>query len=283
MSSTSIDVRASDDIQTPLALDLEKIKRTTAELTGEVPLPDGTSIYRRATWRERKVIREYLSQTIKSTGLEPQIHEYRKFGENVYGMLPATQSSPSTETVVIGAHFDSYPGRGAIDNATSVALTLELARTLKTIDCRNRNLLFVFFDEEETGIVGSRMFAKTIPDKLNLKIHSAHTMDEIGWDSDNDRAVELELPSQKLRALYSQYADLLKIPLLFNDSEMSDHASFRSIGIDSVGITDEFESGDDHYPYAHTRADSYSKVNFTHVDSTGKLILAVLEELLSCN
>ena len=81
--------------------------------------------------------------------------------------LPAT--SPTDQTVVIGAHYDhlglgiegslaASPGQvhpGADDNASGTAGLMELARGFAKEAERGRNLLFVSFGGEEMGTLGS--------------------------------------------------------------------------------------------------------------------------------
>ena len=82
--------------------------------------------------------------------------------QNVYGFIAG---SDADETIVVGAHYDHlgekfgriYPG--ADDNASGVAVVLEIARlfTQNPIKTR-RNILFAFFDGEESGQLGSRVY-----------------------------------------------------------------------------------------------------------------------------
>jgi hypothetical protein len=63
---------------------------------------------------------------------------------------------------VVGAHLDTVPGSpGADDNASGVACLLELARIL-TDQRFNHDLVLTVFDEEETGLLGSRVLAKQL-------------------------------------------------------------------------------------------------------------------------
>ncbi len=84
-------------------------------------------------------------------------------GRNVLGWLPATDDSH--EWILIGAHFDALgEGEdgvqvGADDNASGVALMLEVARTLAAAPTRGRAVMFVGFDAEEFGLAGSRYLA----------------------------------------------------------------------------------------------------------------------------
>jgi Zn-dependent M28 family amino/carboxypeptidase len=79
--------------------------------------------------------------------------------------LLATRSSGTAAPVfVIGAHLDTVPDSpGSDDNASGVACLLELARLLPSVvpDRRARVLLAVF-DEEETGLHGSRDLAREL-------------------------------------------------------------------------------------------------------------------------
>jgi Zn-dependent M28 family amino/carboxypeptidase len=61
--------------------------------------------------------------------------------------------------IVIGAHYDTVPGTpGADDNATGVAVLLELARVL-ALQPLKYPVQLVAFDMEEAGCWGSRHYA----------------------------------------------------------------------------------------------------------------------------
>ena len=70
----------------------------------------------------------------------------------------------STETIVVGAHFDSWDlGQGAIDNGLGIAQLHALARVLKGQSLR-RTVELVWFNGEEQGLFGSRHAAEQITD-----------------------------------------------------------------------------------------------------------------------
>lgn len=78
---------------------------------------------------------------------------------NVCLNLPGQQD---LAPVVIGAHYDTVPGcPGADDNATGVAVLLELARQASQQPFR-RPVRLVAFDLEEYGLVGSHAYAQAI-------------------------------------------------------------------------------------------------------------------------
>ncbi len=90
---------------------------------------------------------------------------------NVIAVLPGTDPRRAGESLVIGAHYDhlglgEYGGQtedrgqvhpGADDNASGVAVLLELARTLAGKP-HPRSLVFVAFTGEEAGRLGSRHY-----------------------------------------------------------------------------------------------------------------------------
>ncbi|WP_221029738.1 M28 family peptidase [Actomonas aquatica] len=62
----------------------------------------------------------------------------------------------SDETILVGAHFDSWDlGQGAIDNGLGVAQLFALARVLKDQPLK-RSVELVWFNGEEQGLFGSR-------------------------------------------------------------------------------------------------------------------------------
>jgi Peptidase family M28 len=73
-------------------------------------------------------------------------------GVNVLGTLAGARA----DRVLIGAHYDHIPGcAGADDNASGVAAVLELARVLARKPW-DRTLVVACWDDEESGLVGSR-------------------------------------------------------------------------------------------------------------------------------
>ncbi|MGF1536652.1 MAG: M28 family peptidase [Elainellaceae cyanobacterium] len=80
-------------------------------------------------------------------------------GENLILDLPGT-SLESTAPILVGAHYDGVPGTpGADDNATGVAVLLELARAW-SLQPLPHPVRLVAFDLEEYGLLGSRAYAR---------------------------------------------------------------------------------------------------------------------------
>ncbi len=242
-----------------------------ARLTGELAISPGLLLSDRASIAARDATRIYLADYFSSLGLTPKLDDYGT-GANVYAELGATTGAGAY--VVIGAHFDSVAGsRGANDNATGVAAVLAVARYLSAVDCRGLNVMFVLFDEEEEGLVGSRNFAALLATG-GAAVHSVHTIDQMGWDGDGDGAIELERPDVGLFARYSaaRASGGFVQALRETSTGSTDHVSFRSRGFAAVGLTEEFVNGDT-TPHYHQPGDTYSTVNFAYLQSTTELLL----------
>lgn len=119
--------------------------------------------------------RAFVVKRFKESGLEPLSEGYlqrftvpgspqTRVGANVIGRLPGAR----TTSLVISAHYDHLGVRGdrvfpgANDNASGTAALFTLAgyfashRTAHT-------LIFVAFDGEEAGLLGSRAFVRSAP------------------------------------------------------------------------------------------------------------------------
>ncbi len=93
-------------------------------------------------------------------------------GQNVVARLDGTNPARSHEAVLYTAHHDHFGivtsndgnkiFHGAIDNATGVAMLLEMARTFAAAP-PERSVLFASVDAEEQGLIGSQYLAEHPP------------------------------------------------------------------------------------------------------------------------
>jgi hypothetical protein len=247
-------------------------------LTGHTEIRPGINLTDRATLEHRQEARTYLSATLTRLGLEPKRHDYSATGENIYAILPA--GKPNAETVVLGAHYDSVTGApGANDDGSGVAAVLGVALELSRVQPRSRDIMIVFFDEEERGLLGSKAFAQKLKDE-NVNVHSVHTIDQLAWDSNGNRAVEIELPYERAMELYQAASDRLTPPiaLLATSETGSDHQAFRRLGFKAVGVTEEYRHHDT-TPFYHKPGDTFETVNFDYLASSTRLVVEVMKAL----
>lgn len=113
-------------------------------------------------------------------------------GCNVIGVLPGKHPYLKNEYILVGAHYDhlgTAQGRvgvmdsiynGADDNASGTAVLIELAALLKERGGLARTVVFVAFDGEEQGLLGSQKFME---DNLLAKeqIVAMITLDMVGY------------------------------------------------------------------------------------------------------
>ena len=212
----------------------------------------------------------------------------QRTGHNVVGYLDNGASS----TVIIGAHYDHLghgedgnvlsPGgagvtfKGADDNASGVAATIELARMLNGSRLKNNNYLFIAFSGEELGLFGSKYFADhpTVdPSRLNYMIN----MDMIGRLNDSSHALTIGGygSSPVWGDAFSSISDRTFFSLKIDSSGVgpSDHTSFYRKGIPVLffftGITSDY----------HKPTDDCDKINYTGELRVLKYVYAVVESV----
>jgi aminopeptidase N len=85
--------------------------------------------------------------------------------KNIVGVLPGTQGGVGVPCLVIGAHYDHLglsggPHPGADDNASGVAVLLELAARMREEGPHRNDVVFVAFSGEEEGTLGSHQYVE---------------------------------------------------------------------------------------------------------------------------
>nr|MBA3504045.1 M20/M25/M40 family metallo-hydrolase [Deltaproteobacteria bacterium] len=197
-------------------------------------------------------------------------HQYAN-GANVYATIPATMGSE--KQLVVGAHFDTVANSpGANDNASGAAVVLAIARYLRDTPCRKAPVIIVFFDQEELGLFGARAFAQTLDP---TQTRAVHTIDQVAWDSDNDKRYELELPTPTLEAEWRAAAAVVGVTLTATTTSGTDHEAFRDRGFAAIGLTEEYVGGDTS-PFRHQSGDTPATVKASYLIDAAKLTARVV-------
>lgn len=154
--------------------------------------------------------------------------------------IVAVKPGVSGKQIVVGAHYDSVKvGRGAFDNATGIALLMQLADALRD-ETTPYTLVFVAFGAEEVGLKGSTHYLAEMSDQAR-----ADTVLMVNFDSvaTGDRlycysSKEASWPQLALRSLARGLGEhILTSPGLNREhpygttGDWSDHAPFRKAGI----------------------------------------------------
>lgn len=238
----------------------------------------------------------YVGRELKSLGLQPAFGgDYVQdvpaadgrgvIGHNVAAKLEGSDPVLREEWIIIGAHFDHlgrsgsdyYPG--ADDNASGVAMMLEVARCMASAEVRpRRSVLFVGFDLEEYGLLGSRYFVEHPPMPL-AKIRLFVTADMIGRSlggvCDGLVFVFGTQTSASLKRFVDEAAARQPIRLapLGNDVlilDRSDYGPFRSHAIPYLF----FSTGEN--PCYHKRTDTSDTLDYDTALAATHVVLGVI-------
>lgn len=161
---------------------------------------------------------------------------------NVLGYLPGRDPERREEIVVIGAHHDHFGEQaglmfpGADDNASGTAVLLELARILaQRAEGLPRSLLFVSFDGEERGLLGSTLYIKDPAFPLGRTIAMIN-LDHLGVGNGN---LTVGATSKTDTAMLRQAAEetgLAERIQLYGFFPGGDHVPFYEAGIPTITV-----------------------------------------------
>jgi len=203
-------------------------------------------------------------------------------GTNVLGFI----NNNAENTIVIGAHYDhlGYGAEGSLhrgekaihngadDNASGVAVMLNLAEKLKTKNTNN-NYLFMAFSGEEMGLLGSNYFVKnaTIDTK---KINYMINMDMVGrLKADSTLAAYGVGTSPILKQTLKAHNSNFKLIQKESGIGPSDHTSFYNADIPVL----HFFTGQ-HEDY-HKPSDDFEKLNYKGMETISNYIFEVISDL----
>lgn len=103
----------------------------------------------------------YIQAELSRIGLQVEDDPFQWEGKTHRNIVAVKMGKTSPERVVIlGAHYDTVPGSpGADDNASAIAVLLEVARNIQEISLGS-TLKLIAFGLEEYGFVGSLHYAE---------------------------------------------------------------------------------------------------------------------------
>src|SRR5688572_14331301 len=129
---------------------------------------------------EHSAVRDYIIKELTAMGLKPEIqktaqsldhpsHAFAAVVENIVAKLPGTRSGG--KAILMSAHYDTVPhSTGASDNAAGVASLLETLRALRSEPPLANDIIFLFTDGEEIGLLGARAFVEKHPAAKDVKV-----------------------------------------------------------------------------------------------------------------
>lgn len=253
--------------------------------------------------------KEYLLSCLNGMGYAPMLQNFsyqdRIFSNIVVSIRGKTQPE---RIVLIGAHYDTVAGTpGADDNASAVAILLEMCRLLKNY-VPKLTLKMVFFALEEppifrTEFMGSAFYAQAAKKKQE-NIAAMISLEMLGYYSDQEGGQSYPIPLMGLmypstpnfiavvgnmssRGLVNRVAASLRktggVPVealatvgFVPGVDFSDHRSFWKMGWPAVMITDTAFYRNPNY---HTEMDTIDTLDFNRMSSLLKGIVEMARNL----
>ncbi|KEZ92329.1 M28 family peptidase [Nonlabens ulvanivorans] len=252
---------------------------------------------------------DYIAKRMKESGLEPKGNEGTYFqtfsfkpssdphqeaaftdekgdafltGTNVLGYI----DNGAAQTVVIGAHYDhlGMGGEGSLhregeaihngadDNASGVAVMLDLAYELKTSDKKGNNYLFMAFSGEEMGLLGSNYFTKNSTIALDSITYMIN-MDMVGrLNEENTLAVYGTGTSPRWNQIINAVNKDFELALSESGVGPSDHTSFY---LNDIPVLHFFTGQHEDY---HKPGDDAEKLNYDGMQKISDYILRITAE-----
>ncbi|OQW38296.1 MAG: hypothetical protein A4C66_02805 [Nitrospira sp. HN-bin3] len=223
---------------------------------------------------------------------------------NVIGTVrPEKRSSQSTTPLIIAAHFDTVEGSpGADDNASALAVMLQVARQVRTMTLA-RPIRFIAFNLEEENLLGSQAYTSLLR-KNGETIQGAIVLECVGYASHlpNSQKIPTGVPiavpttgnflavigNERSHHLTGAVAQAMKphlpiVPLIvpgngekLPDTRRSDHTSFWEQGFPAVMLTDTANFRNPHY---HRPTDTVETLNLDFIAAVATGLTATVVEL----
>jgi aminopeptidase YwaD len=212
-----------------------------------------------------------LLDAMRQGAVKVKIDSDTQVAKKVAHNIIATKTGTNGKTLVLGGHYDSVAaGPGAVDNGTGTAVLLELARVLSKRETKS-TLIFIGFDAEEYGLIGSRYYVDQLSEAERGKITAMLNFDMMGGGKGplglgGDGAIGLAA-----RKAASDLGIESRNFQLGNNSG-SDHQSFTRLGIDAVFFVRD-------YDLLHTPQDAMDQVREDFLAEAGKVGLKTILDL----
>ncbi len=199
---------------------------------------------------------EYIASQFRELGLKTLNGSYfQEWQENVTGigrvtlrnvvaMLPGSDPQLSQRPAILAAHYDHLGTdgglhHGADDNASGVSIMIEIAAKLNRAFTPKRPILFVAFDGEEEGLLGSRRFAARPPGFFETEnLFAVVNLDSVGRLEQRpiqvfggDSAYEWPFMAQGIGFTIGVDSTMAE-----NVIASSDHVSFLNSGVPAIHL-----------------------------------------------
>lgn len=217
---------------------------------------------RKAGSEDNKKVAAYIKNEFEKIGLNTS-YQYildDSTEQNVIGVLEGNDPILKNEVIVIGAHYDHLGVstkesiikiyNGADDNASGTSAIIEIARQMYLKkDLLKRTVIFIAFDAEESGLIGSSFYIKDFNAKnSDQRVVLMMSLDMIGYLKQADK---LKISGVKTVKDYKSYFNQVpfdkQYKLVLEDFDNSiftgsDHGPFLNHKIPAFHVTTGLKS-----------------------------------------
>ncbi|HEC76030.1 MAG TPA: Zn-dependent exopeptidase M28 [Thermoplasmatales archaeon] len=232
---------------------------------------------------ECEEVADFIYNELNDIGVSVEYFEWSKNGyegKNIIATIPGETNS----TVVITAHYDSYPGSpGADDDGSGVSCLLMSARIL-THYSFHHTIKFVFFSGEEQDSLGSQSYVRYLYDR-GEDIIADINVDTVGHAISREGGSLIRVLVDESSIWISDVAEEIcnKYDIGLNiyrhgNFGGSDHQSFIDYGYEAIFFVEyEFNSN------MHTSEDKIENMNMSYLLKSCKLVLATSAKIADMN
>lgn len=212
---------------------------------------------------------DYILGELQKYGYHPILDSFTPNSREYFNVL-SNSADKSKPIILLVAHFDSIAietgtilstAPGADDNASGVAILLELARVMSQKASRNK-VEFVFFNAEEIGALGSKHLAQAYK-KNKVKLSYLINIDMVGtWSGLISKTNPINYVTNKeSQFIIDNMKRKTSYPLdKAKKNWRDDQGSFWDNGYAAIEITENGSTG-----FMHTKNDTSDKLNYNNI------------------
>ncbi len=171
------------------------------------------TIGERHIWKDGSLAKaaEYIDSVFRGNNMAVDKQMLSCYGKSVSNLIVKKQGQ-NPDLIVLGAHYDTVPGSpGADDNASAVAVMLEVARLCQDIQTKSTITFAALVNEESpcygTENMGSMVYAESLK-KSNAPVKLMICLESVGYFTNNENQ---KYPFPGMGLFYPRTADFLGI------------------------------------------------------------------------
>lgn len=234
---------------------------------------------------EHRRVANYIVNTCKQLGLTVETQDATVtdsksnllVAANVHNIVAYTKGKKPGKAILNIAHYDSQPNTpGAADDGIGVAAMLETARAIKTLPPAENDIMFLFTDGEEPGLLGAKAFVAE--DSLFKNVAVA-----MNWDFRGNKGIAVTYETSPANGwIMREYAKGIKYPyansMAFEISKRLpnyvDFKEFKNAG--ATGFTSGIIDGFTSY---HSMTDNLQNLDQRSLQQVGDNVLSMIKRL----